>query len=70
MKNEKAHKETHHPATQKGLASAMASVEKKSEAMNSDRFEFGLATGLLGGLLMAVGAVVVLLIAFGIWNFY
>lgn len=38
--------------------------------MASARFEFGLAAGLLGGLLMALGAVVVILIAFTAWHFW
>lgn len=32
--------------------------------------ESGYLTGLIAGLLTALGAVVVLLVAFGIWNFY
>lgn len=33
-------------------------------------FAEGYFDGLLAGLLAALGAVVVILVAFGIWNFY
>ncbi len=43
--------------------------ERGREAMN-DRAEFGLLTGFLAGLVMAVGAVVVILAAFWVWHFF